>query len=97
MIRGLFDNNTIAGELRQGLNRYSATHRAIADGVANALTPGNQVSFQEQLDAQAAGGGVEGDLEANMVALADNEIRYQAATRLLDRVYSQIRMTMRNG
>lgn len=98
MIRGLFGDNSTVGALRHGLNQYSAIHKSIAEGVANALTPGFEKTFQEQLDAQGVvGGGVEADLEQNMVALADTEIKYEASVRLLAKVYSQIRTTMRNG
>ena len=35
------------------------------------------------------------DLETEMVALADEQIRFEAATRLLQKVYQQVRASVR--
>ena len=90
MIRGLFGSTTQAGLLRASLDDQSARHRAISDGIANAVTPGG--GFAETLNQQLPGEDpAEADLHDQMVALADTSLRYDAAARLLQRTYQQLR------
>lgn len=97
MIRGLFGPNTMVAFLRGELNDASALHRAIQGRVANAVTPGRSNDFASQLDQQLADGAEgEVDLQQQMVALADLQLKYDAASRLLRGVYMQYRTAMRD-
>ncbi len=68
--------------------------REIAHRVANASN-GTTASFESALGEALEGGEV--DLEVEMVKLADEQIRYEAMGQLLQKVYGQIRSTMRTG
>ena len=93
MLHRLLGTGSAVSFLKQGLNESSERSRAIASRVANVSTPGSPF---EAVLAQAQG--VEGgaiDLEREMVSLADEQIRYEAATRLLRKVYAQVRSSVR--
>ena len=91
MLARLIGNETTAAQLKEGLDASARAARGIAHRVANAGTP----DFAETLDAaQAAGrGGV--DIEREMVALADEQLRYEATANLLQKVYQQVRSSIR--
>jgi flagellar basal body rod protein FlgB len=61
----------------------------IAHRVANATN-----DFASELRG-AMMGGEDVDLEQEMVALADEQIRFDAASRLLRRMYDQVRSSIR--
>ena len=97
MLNRLFGNGSSVSELKAGLDRSTQAVRGIAHRVANASTdPGG--GFASALEeAQGMGVGSEVDLEQEMVALADEQLRYEAASRLLEKVYQQIRQSVREG
>lgn len=85
MIGRLMGPATSAAMLKDSLGASSDRARGIANRIANASSSG----FAGALDsAQAASGSV--DIEAEMVALADEQIRFEALTRLLQKTYAQI-------
>lgn len=94
MLHRLLGAGTSVSLLKHGLNESSERGRAIAARVANVSTPG--APFGTAL-AAAQGGGEEAgvDLEREMVALADEQIRFEAASRLLQKVYAQVRASVR--
>ena len=93
MIQGLLGSDLISG-LRQELDEVSVRSREIAHRVSNASN-GTTASFEGALD--EAMSGEEVDLEQEMVALADAQIRYEAVSQMLQEVYSQIRSSMRSS
>lgn len=95
MIRGLFGAGTTPAMLRGGLDEVSATHRGIASRVANALTPADGSDFASQLDAQRAAESSGADLERDMAALADAQIRYESTAKLLQKAYARLRAAIR--
>jgi len=91
--------NTAVSMLKEGLDASALRARQIAHRVANAATP-NGGGFAGVLDRVAVLGPdgqpmTEVDLETEMVALADEQIRFEAATRLLQKVYQQVRASVR--
>jgi len=97
MLNRLLGSTSTVSELKAGLNRSTQAVRGIAHRVANASS-GPDGDFASALDnAGAAVPGSEVDLEQEMVALADEQLRYEAATRLLEKVYQQIRSSVRQG
>lgn len=94
MLVRLIGQATNAALLKQGLDASSVRSRAIAHRVANAATP--QAGFAEALDRAQGGGAAEKvDLEREMVALADEQIRFEATARLLQKVYAGLRSAVR--
>ena len=94
MFARLIGSGTAVAQLKQGLDASSRAVRGIAHRVANAGTP----DFAQALDnAQATGAPGEGpvDLEKEMVALADEQLRFEAASSLLQKTYQQIRSSVR--
>ena len=92
MIRQLFGSETVVGILRSGLNQSSETHRDIQGRVANALSSNQNADFATTLNAQLAENqDGDQDLLGDMIALADNQLRYVAEASLLRRSYEQIR------
>lgn len=96
MISGLFGVGTNTANLRAGLEEASATHRAIAANIAGA-SEASSTDFASQLAAKAGGPMSADDLERNMAALADTQLRYEAAARLLQRAYADFHSAIRNN
>jgi flagellar basal body rod protein FlgB len=91
VLNGLTGRSSVVADLKEGLNASARELRVIAHRVANASTP--ESGFGEVLDAANGAGPV--DLEAEMVKLADEQLRFQAAAKLLEQVYAQIRSSVR--
>lgn len=95
MLNRLLGTGTTPSMLRKALDDSSARVRATADRVANAATPANG-GFPGAL--KAASGAASGvDLEQQMVNLADERLRYEATSTLLQKIYAQIRASVREG
>lgn len=82
--------------LRDELDASSHRVRLAAHRIANASTPGAE-GFAAALDARLGGAPGAVDIEAEMVKLADEQLRYEASTRLLQKVYAQLRSSVRGG
>ncbi len=92
MLSKLIGTGTTAAQLRQGLSTSSRNVRGIAHRVANASNP----DFVSALDAFGnAGVADEVRVEEEMVALADEQLRFETAASLLQKVYQQIRSSIR--
>lgn len=95
MIQGLFGQGSITHDLRTGLDELSARHQGIADRVATALQASSSTPFADELQlAQAVA--QEANIAEDMVALADNQLRYEADTRLLMEAYTRLRTAIRD-
>ncbi len=90
MIERTLGPNSTAAELRAGLDASSRAVRGIAHRVADAANP----DFRAALE---AAGEPPVDIDREMVALADQQLRFEAAAGLLDKVYQQIRASVREG
>jgi flagellar basal body rod protein FlgB len=90
MIRGLFGPSTLSAQLRGGLAETSATHKAIAARVANALQSSSAVEGTGPA-AKAAEAAREADLQTDMTELADTQLRYEADAKLLAAQYARLR------
>jgi len=93
VIRGLLGSNSVQG-LRQGLDESIVRSREIAHRVSNASN-GSTASFESALD--GAMGPDEVDVETEMVALANEQLTYEAMGSLLQKMYGQIRASMRSS
>ena len=96
MLKALFGPSTLTSMLRGGLEEASATHRAIAQRVAGALGSSSSVQFPDALAAQEPQKPPsEADLERDMVALADTQLRFDADAKLLHDAYARLRTALR--
>ncbi len=97
MIKGLFGTGSVSAMLRGGLEETSATHRTIAARVSRALNASTSTDFATALDAQNAQARMsEVDLEREMAALADTQLRYEADAKLLTEAYARLRTAIRD-
>lgn len=96
MITGFISRVTPAGELKDALDVGSARVRAIADRVSKASLQ-NQDGFAlpgvPTATGTTASGGV--DIETEMISLADEQLRYEATSKLLAKAYDQVRTALK--
>lgn len=96
MLYGFFGRTTQSTNLRQAMDASSQRSRLIADRVSKAsILNGDGFAMPE--DGAEPGTTMEGpvDLEAEMVSLADEQIFFEASTRLLQKAYEQLRSSIR--
>jgi flagellar basal body rod protein FlgB len=91
MIGRLMGPTTSVAQLKEGLDVSVERTRGIANRIANAANGG----FAGALDAAQAGADPTVDLESEMVALADEQIRFEALTRLLQKTDAQVRASVK--
>ena len=87
MLNRILGQGTRPAALREGLDASSQRVREVASRVANA----SNTDFATELEAAQSAV----DVEQEMVKLADEQLRYEAATRLLQKAYAQIRSSVR--
>ncbi|HEX7239791.1 MAG TPA: hypothetical protein VF263_05970 [Longimicrobiaceae bacterium] len=98
MMYGFIGRVSSANQLRQSLDVGSQRTRMIADRVAKA-TVGTRDGFglpDAGVDPGSLEEGEPVDLEAEMVSLADEQIRFEATARLLQKAYQSIRTSIRD-
>ena len=94
MLNGLIGRISAVSMLKQGLDDASVRSRQIASRVANASDFAGALSGAQ---GNAQGQGQSPDIESEMVSLADEQLRYNAAATLLQRVYGQIRASVKGA
>ena len=97
MITGFISRVTPAGELKDALDVGTQRVRAIADRVSKASLL-NQDGFALPGTSAANGSvltsaGV--DIETEMINLADEQLRYEATSKLLAKAYDQVRTALK--
>jgi len=97
MLYGFISRVSQATNLKAGLDISSQRTRAIADRVAKASIPAG-AGFALPNAGAAAGSSELGpvNLEAEMVSLADEQIRFETTARLLQKTYQGIRASIRD-
>ena|SRR3712207_3233393 len=95
MLYGFFGRVSSATQLKQSLDVSAQRTRVIADRVAKA-TLRNQDGFAIPAVPDEPGSEEDGavDLEQEMVSLADEQLRFEATARLLERTYQKLRNTL---
>ena len=100
MLFGFIDRISGANQLRQGLDASAARTRGIADRVAKAsLQNGDGFALPDpnaQPGAAAAPAEPAVDVESEMVSLADEQLRYEATAKLLEKTYARLRTVIRD-
>lgn len=94
MITGLFGRGTATSNLRAGLDELSATQKTIAQRVADSAAQSANSDFAEQLGAHMAS--KDEEIQRNMASLADTELRFEAAAKLLQKSYADYRTAIAN-
>lgn len=97
MLFGLIDRVTSAPQLKSSLDQSVERSRGIADRVAKA-TVRNGDGFALEArggNAQATANPV--NVEDEMVALADEQLRFLATSRLLEKTYASLRTAIKGG
>lgn len=96
MLYGFVSRVSAATQLKAGLDTGVQRTRVIADRVAKA-TLANQDGFVLPGAAAEPGSAEVGavDLEAEMVSLADEQLRFEATARLLEKAYQKLRSSIR--
>lgn len=97
MITGFISRVVPAGELKDALDVGTQRVRAIADRVSKASLQ-NQDGFALPGTPGANGlptsaSGV--DIETEMISLADEQLRYEATSKLLSKAYDQVRTALK--
>lgn len=97
MLFGLIDRTTSATTLKSALDRSSERNRGIADRISKA-TLQNSDGFA----LEASNGSVQAEanrvnVEEEMVALADEQLRFLATSRFLEKTYSSLRTAIKGG
>jgi hypothetical protein len=95
MLFGFIGRVSDAPQLKDSLDLSSQRVRAIAQRVSAASVPGQPEFSIPGPDGQPVSPTV--DLEAEMTHLADEQLRYDAAAKLLEKAYQKIRLSLRNG
>ena len=97
MMTGFIGRVIPAAELKDALDVGSQRVRAIADRVSKASLQ-NQDGFAlpGSASAAAAGTATSGvDIETEMINLADEQLRYEATSKLLSKAYDQVRTALK--
>ena len=98
MLFGLIDRVTSASALKAGLDESVTRSRGIADRVAKA-TLGNSDGFA--LEAKGGDAAVANanpvNVEDEMVALGDEQLRFLATSRLLEKTYQSLRTAIKGN
>jgi len=95
---GFIGRVSSANTLKDALDVSSQRTRVVADRVAMASLQQPNGGFALPQPGAPAGSPEEGpiDLEAEMVSLADEQLRYEATARLLQKAYQNIRTSIRD-
>ena len=98
MLFGFIGRVSSANHLKQGLDVGSQRTRDIA-GRVSAATLRNADGFAlpgANAAPGSAAGGADVNVEAEMVSLADEQLRYEATARLLQKAYQQMRTSIKD-
>lgn len=97
MIYGFIGRTSSAEQMKQALDTGVARTRLIADRVAKASIGGSDGFSMPAAGVPAASAGAGAvDLESEMVSLADEQLRFDAAAKLLEKAYQQIRTSIQS-
>lgn len=98
MLYGFISRVSSASDLKEALDAGSKRTRAIADRVSKATmqnADGFAVPAVPNADGTVTPAEESVNLEAEMVSLADEQLRFEATARLLQRAYEQVRLSIR--
>jgi flagellar basal body rod protein FlgB len=91
MLFGLIDRVTSASSLKASLDRSVERSRGIADRVSKASLQNSDGFSLEANGSAAVASANPVNVEDEMVALADEQLRFLATSRLLEKTYASLR------
>lgn len=95
---GLVERTTAASPLKTALDQSVDRSRGIADRVAKATLANNDgFALKAQTKGQIAAAGEPVNVEEEMTALADEQLRFLATSRLLEQTYKSLRSAIKGG
>lgn len=94
MLFGFIGRISSANQLKENLDLSSQRTRATAQRVAGATLQSQTGFAMPQGEVVSRPEAV--NLEAEMTSLADEQLRYEATAKLLEKTYQQIRVSMRD-
>ena len=96
MLFGLIDRTTPAQSLKSALDAGNERMRGIADRVSKAsVQNGDGFALKAGPGEAAATGANDINIEDEMAALGDEQLRYLATTRLLEKTYQSLRTAIK--
>jgi hypothetical protein len=96
MLYGFIGRISTANQLKDGLDIGAQRTRLIADRVSRASLGQGGFALPEVGAEPGSDARGEVDLEAEMVSLADEQLRFEATAALLRKVYQQVRTSIRD-
>jgi len=99
MLFGFVDRTTTATSLKQALDENQARVRGIQSRVARASLNGDGFALTSASQGpRVPGDGVTGpvDVEAEMASLADEQLRFEATAKLLEKAYASLKSAIRD-
>jgi hypothetical protein len=91
MLFGLIDRASSAASLRTALDQSVQRTRVISDRVARASVNNGDGFSLNGMAGDAGAGGNDVNVEDEMAALGDEQIRFLATSRLLEKTYQNLR------
>ena len=96
MLFGVLARATNANDLKDALDLSSTRTRAIAQRVAQSTVNGGTASPCRSTRPPAQPTQTDQvDMEAEMTSLADEQVRYEATAKLLEKTYAQLRTAIK--
>ncbi|MEP6493426.1 MAG: hypothetical protein ABJF01_12155 [bacterium] len=96
MLFGIIGRTTNANDLKDALDLSTQRTRAISSRVAQASLNGNGFALPiDPVTGKPAEGSTEVNLEEEMTGLADEQVRYEATEKLLEKMYAQLRTSIK--
>lgn len=96
MAFNVIGRTTNANDLKDALDLSAQRTRAIASRVAQATIGGNGFALPVDSTTGQPATGNQVDLESEMTALADEQVRYDATEKLLEKTYTQFRAAIKS-
>jgi flagellar basal body rod protein FlgB len=94
---GIFGRTTNANDLKDALDLSATRTRAIAGRVAQAsLKNGNGFALQIDPTTGQPTAGEQVNVEEEMTSLADEQVRYDATEKLLEKAYASFRTSIKD-
>lgn len=95
MLSGLIDRATIASPLKSSLDQSVQRARTIADRVARASANNGDGFTLNAKAGDATGSENDVNIEDEMAALGDEQLRFLATSRLLEKTYQHLRSAIK--
>ena len=96
MLFGIIGRTTNANDLKDALDLSTQRTRAIAGRVSQASHGGSRFALPIDPATGKAAQPDAVDLEAEMTSLADEQLRFEATEKLLEKTYAQLRAAMKD-